>query len=259
MMNKMLLRHVQSLHFSFQQAVNLNCPGFKDRCFEVSVENVCPVCNYAIDMEAEQGINYHDLHSVDQKQFNIISIHRCPHCNQGFVVQHKMVAQEQDNGVYGVTIKYVETSQSTFPAKSSYKDIKEDIRKISPKFYDVYKQSLIAKNSGLNELYGMGFRKAIEYLVKDFAISENPNKRSSIEASSLHSCIENYFKNSDARTALLACKWLGNNETHYVNSNDSDDVSLLENLIEDTLYYIHREQRNKIAIQVNNNKGQKHN
>ena len=170
-----------------------------------------------------------------------------------------MVAQEQDNGVYGVTIKYVETSQSTFPAKSSYKDIKEDIRKISPKFYDVYKQSLIAKNSGLNELYGMGFRKAIEYLVKDFAISENPNKRSSIEASSLHSCIENYFKNSDARTALLACKWLGNNETHYVNSNDSDDVSLLENLIEDTLYYIHREQRNKIAIQVNNNKGQKHN
>lgn len=166
MMNKMLLRHVQSLHFSFQQAVNLNCPGFKDRCFEVSVENVCPVCNYAIDMEAEQGINYHDLHSVDQKQFNIISIHRCPHCNQGFVVQHKMVAQEQDNGVYGVTIKYVETSQSTFPAKSSYKDIKEDIRKISPKFYDVYKQSLIAKNSGLNELYGMGFRKAIEYLVK---------------------------------------------------------------------------------------------
>ena len=62
----------------------------------------------------------------------------------------------------------------------------------------------------------MGFRKAIEYLVKDFAISENPNKRSSIEASSLHSCIENYFKDSDARTALLACKWLGNNETHYV-------------------------------------------
>ena len=258
-MNKILLKHVQPIHFSFQQSVNLRCSEFNNRRFEVNVENVCPICNYGIDMAVGSVINYHDLHSVDQKQFSIISIHGCPHCNCGFIVQHNMIAQEQNNGVYGVTIKYVETSQSTFPAKSSCKDIYEDIRNISPKFYDVYKQSLIAKNSGLSELYGMGFRKAIEYLVKDFAISENPDKQSAIESSTLHSCIETYFKDSDARTDLLACKWLGNNETHYVNSNDSDDVRLLENLIEDTLYYIHRELRNKKAIQVNNNKGQKHN
>ena len=67
--------------------------------------------------------------------------------------------------------------------------------------------------------------------------------------------IEEYFKNSDAKTALLAAKWLGNNETHYVNNNDEKCIQLLENLIEDTIYHIHRELREKKAIQINANKG----
>ena len=101
----------------------------------------------------------------------------------------------------------------------------------------------------------MGFRKSLEYLVKDFAIYENPDDKGKIESISLHECIEKYFKNSDAKTALLAAKWLGNNETHYVNNNNDEAIQLLENLIEDTLGYIHRELRNKKAMQINANKG----
>ena len=73
----------------------------------------------------------------------------------------------------------------------------------------------------------------------------------------LHKCIEKYFKNSDAKTALMACKQLGNNETHYENCNDEQDLQLFEDLIEDTLYYIHREIRNEKAEHINNMKGQK--
>lgn len=101
----------------------------------------------------------------------------------------------------------------------------------------------------------MGFRKSLEYLVKDFAIYENPKDKEKIESMKLHNCIEEYFKNSDAKTALLAAKWLGNNETHYINNNDEEAIQLLENLIEDTIFHIHRELREKMAVQINANKG----
>ncbi|WP_334215259.1 hypothetical protein [Salinimicrobium catena] len=39
-----------------------------------------------------------------------------------------------------------------------------------------YLQSLEAEHHGLDELAGMGYRKAIEYLVKDWAIKNNPDK-----------------------------------------------------------------------------------
>lgn len=73
----------------------------------------------------------------------------------------------------------------------------------------------------------------------------------------LHKCIKKYFRNSDAKTALMACKWLGNNETHYENCNDEQDLQLFEDLIKDTLYYIHREIRHQKAEHINNMKGSK--
>lgn len=103
----------------------------------------------------------------------------------------------------------------------------------------------------------MGFRKALEKLVTDFAINQNSDNDDKILGMSLHNRIETYFKDSDAKTALMACKWLGNHETHHVNCNTAEDLQLLEDLIEDTLFYIHREIRHKKAEHINNMKGTK--
>ena len=89
----------------------------------------------------------------------------------------------------------------------------------------------------------MGFRKALERLVKDYSIHIHPEDEEWIKTdrdATLHNCIEKYFRDSDAKTALMACKWLGNNETHYENCNDDEDLQLFEYLIEDTLYSISR-------------------
>lgn len=151
----------------------------------------------------------------------------------------------------------VEKSQSIYSATASNLQIDEDIRQISPDFYEIYNQCLVAKNDGLNHLYGMGFRKALEKLVTDFAINQHRDDAEKILNMSLHNRIEIYFKDSDAKTALMACKWLGNNEAHYENCNDEQDLQLFENLIKDILYYIHREIRHKQAEHINNTKGQK--
>ena len=103
----------------------------------------------------------------------------------------------------------------------------------------------------------MGYRKALEQLVTDFAINKYPDEKEKILAMSLHNRIESYFRDSDAKTALMACKWLGNNETHYENCNTKEDIVLFEGFIEDTLYYIHRELREEKAKCINEAKGKK--
>lgn len=213
--------------------------------FEINVEDECPICHYGIDMSQDLYRNYHDIHS-DDLEFNIFTIHCCQHCHNGFVVRHHMRV------VDGVI---VEESQMLFPSeiKELFNDI--EISSISPRFCDIYNQCHIAKNNNLTYLYGMGYRKAIEYLVKDYAIKENPGEQAVIENKTLHNCIVDYFKNSEAKDALLACKWIGNDETHYVNNNTIEELFLCEQLIEDVLHYIRREQRQKRAQQVNLTKG----
>lgn len=258
-MNEVSLQGVQFLNLNFVNEVNVVHPEVNSRRYIIKVGNVCPYCNLGIDMTSSAYINYSDMMSADQQRFNILSIYRCPICNRGFFVEHHMISRVASPGPYSDGTEYVEYSQFVFPTTINGDNTVtyDDIRNISPRFYDVYTQCLKAKNSGLSELYGMGFRKALEILVKDFAIFEKLDERCNIESASLHDCIEKYFKDSDAKTGLLACKWLGNNETHYVNPNDKDDLQLLSDLIEDTLYYIHRELRKQRAVQVNNNKGRK--
>lgn len=221
-----------------------------DTKFEVQVLDKCPICQYGIDMSTCNYTNFHDMHDIS-KSFNILSVYCCPHCHNGFVVIHYMNVQKN---------RFVEKSQSVYPTIASSLQADENIRQISPGFYEIYNQCLIAKNEGLNRIYGMGFRKALEKLVKDYSIYGHQKDEKWIRTNreaTLHKCIEKYFKDSDVKTALMACKWLGNNESHYENCNTEEDLQLFEDLIEDTLYYIHREIRHKKAEHINNTKGTK--
>lgn len=246
---KIEINHVQALDNNFLQEVMsqgiLNDMMPMDTNFEIRVLDKCPICQYGIDMSTCNYSNYHDIHD-DSKSFNIISIYSCPHCHNGFVVMHHMKVQK--NGC-------IEKSQSVYPTTASNLQIDEDIRQISPDFYEIYNQCLIAKNNGLNQLYGMGFRKALEQLVTDFVINQNCNDTDKILKMTLHNRIETYFKDSDVKTVLMACKCLGNNETHYENCNTDKDLQLFEDLIEDTLFYIRREIRHKKAEHINSTKG----
>lgn len=217
--------------------------------FIVSVPDKCPICQSAFDM-SHPNQSYYD--EVDRcEHFNIFSIYMCPCCRNGFVLKHHML---RDKGPLNM-VRCMEISYpSAFPAEFENVNVDEQIYMISPRFYEIYKQCLAAKNNGYTELYGMGFRKALETLVKDYAIHIHPEDKEWIttnRSATLHECIKKYFKNSDAKTALMACKWLGNDETHYENHNTVEDLQLFEDLIEDVLYYIHRESRGEKAKSIN--------
>ncbi len=239
-MNKIALSNIQALDTNFRQN-SMGAGGLFDYNglpLEVNSADKCPICHFGIDLSQNSWWNYHDIHSSEQEKFNIFSIHICPHCHHGFVTEHHMMVKPNNNDEDDSVP--VEESQVVYPHSTPDLNINEQIRKISPRFYDVYRQCLIAKNEGLSDLYGMGYRKALEQLVTDFAINKYPDEKEKILAMSLHNRIESYFRDSDAKTALMACKWLGNNETHYENCNTKEDIILFEGLIEDTLLYSSR-------------------
>ena len=219
---------------------------------EVLSDDMCPLCHFGMDLSQYSWRNFHDWSHADQQDFSIFSMYVCPHCHRGFVVVHKMVVSGGCEGAGECVVR--EESQAAYPHIVKLSDMDDVVYSVSPKFYDVYQQCLTAKANGLYDLYGMGFRKAVEYLVTDFAIKMRPEENDKIRDMSLHNRIMRYISDDDVRKTLLACKLLGNNEVHYDNSNTSDDMILFEKLIGDVIRYIGRALRQVRVEEINKTK-----
>lgn len=63
-----------------------------------------------------------------------------------------------------------------YPAPVRVKDFSQEIKDLSPNFVKIYHQAEQAENTGLSDICGLGYRKALEFLVKDYAIAFNPTE-----------------------------------------------------------------------------------
>lgn len=119
--------------------------------------------------------------------------------------------------------------KSTFPVV---------IQELSPLFCEIYNQSEEAGSIELDQLVGIGLRKALEFLVKDFAVSEHADKESEIRSSLLGSCITQYVNDANVRECAKRAVWLGNDETHYTRKWETKDVTDLKLLVRLTVNWI---------------------
>ena len=78
-------------------------------------------------------------------------------------------------------------------------EFSEAITELSPMFVQIYKQSVVAETFGLHQLHGIGLRKALEFLVKDFAKSQMPTEKDAIENTQPLQCINNYLDDQRIR------------------------------------------------------------
>src|SRR5699024_8665402 len=107
------------------------------------------------------------------------------------------------------------------------------IREISNGFYEIYMQSATAEEYGLDEISGMGYRKALEFLMKDFAILNNPEDEEVIKNSFLSNVIKDYYNDSsEIQNLATASSWIGNDETHYERRNDDKSIKDLKNYLQ---------------------------
>ncbi|HBE44664.1 MAG TPA: hypothetical protein DDW17_04220 [Deltaproteobacteria bacterium] len=61
------------------------------------------------------------------------------------------------------------------PKEVPANEVSPEIQKLSPNFFSIYKQALATEALNLTQMTGLGLRKALEFLVKDYAISKYPN------------------------------------------------------------------------------------
>jgi hypothetical protein len=125
-----------------------------------------------------------------------------------------------------------------YPYSKENKDFPEEISELSPDFVAIYNQAHHAEQKGLDLICGVGYRKAFEYLIKDFVIYFNPDETEKIKRIPLQQCIQQYINQPDIKEMAERAVWLGNYETHYVRKWEDKDIQDLKNLIDLTVYFI---------------------
>ncbi|MEQ9351683.1 MAG: hypothetical protein RJQ00_03785 [Vicingaceae bacterium] len=115
------------------------------------------------------------------------------------------------------------------------------------KFIKTYLQSLEAESNGHDEIAGMGYRKSIEYLVKDWAIQNKPEDKDKILGLWLAGCINEYFT-GELKEILERATWLGNDQSHYNKLFDEYNVDHLKELIGLIMVELDREHKKRHYI-----------
>jgi hypothetical protein len=112
------------------------------------------------------------------------------------------------------------------------------IRKISPKFIKIYNQALEADAGGLKEISGLGFRKALEFLLKDYTTLIHPQDKEKISKMPISQVINIYVKEEDIKQIAHRAIWLGNDWAHYTKAFENNTVEDLRKLIKLTTSWI---------------------
>ena len=116
-------------------------------------------------------------------------------------------------------------------SEPKYFNASHEIKNISHSFQQIYNQAEVAESVGLSQICGLGYRKALEFLIKDFCIFLNQDKAESIRKTKLSRVVYNYIDDPNIKDCAERAAWLGNDETHYVKKWLDKDIIDLKKLI----------------------------
>ncbi len=199
---------------------------------EIEIPTQCPRCMVAY---AERPLTPYYFDSDEDVCKPLFVLFSCPHCQSCFMAEYVVFNKIYDPCQGDFICSYPE------PEPNSMVKFSDHIATLSPQFVEIYHQSQKAEFAGLNELCGMGYRKALEFLVKDFAAYSHPDKISEIENAFLGNCISTYIDNEKIKTLATASAWLGNDETHYVRKHQNYNSQDLKRFINTLVAFIEYE------------------
>jgi hypothetical protein len=138
---------------------------------------------------------------------------------------------------------------SVRPVKPPENTVPETVAKLSPSFVSIFKEANEAKHLGLKEVAGPGYRKAFEFLIKDYAKALAPGKEKEIEGKFSGAVVEEFVPDLRIQAVAKRCLWLGNDETHYLRRWTEHDIEDLVTLIKLTTNWIEIEQLSKKYVE----------
>lgn len=204
-------------------------PGISPYSGSYKEPTICPICKHAIKPTEIFLKDYKDKH---EKWF-LSGFYLCTSCFQTFVTLHKCsLSSSGSHRSYQSELIYTE------PVRFCAEQFDAGISDLSPQFVKIYNQALAAESSGLDEIAGLGYRKAMEFLIKDFCIHLKPDDAEKIKSMPLAQCIKFYVNNEQIQTLATRAAWIGNDEAHYVRKQEDRDVSDMKSFIKATVYFV---------------------
>lgn len=212
----------------YQQVKVLNMSTYNESHENVDIATTCPHCGVSLIPEIPYASLIED--TVDDSHNKLFVLNYCPHCNECFVSRHIY-----DNSVD--VYMFDSSSQTNF----FHVDFSKNIQTFSPSFVSIFTEAAHAESLGLTSICGMGYRKALEFLVKDYSIFTSPGDSDSIAKMPLAQCIDKYITNSKLKTLAKASAWLGNDETHYTKKHSAYGLPELKAFITAFITYVDSE------------------
>lgn len=199
----------------------------------------CPVCHANISPDLLSSVYYR---AKDSEQSNIASpqyigvcLYRCPQCFNAFLVQYLF----PDSAPVSIA-----------PTRHIERSFSEHIRQCSPQFVSTYNQASTAEALGLSDICGLGYRRSLEFLIKDYLISLSQEDAEQIRRMPLGQCIQTRVDNDKLKAVASRAVWLGNDFAHYERRFNNLDLSDMKRFINATLAWVELELTTAEALAI---------
>ena len=153
----------------------------------------------------------------------------CSNCDSSFLGIYTFNPLPENETPVNPFPTYPLSLEKLFPNQLHYEEFPE-IQTFSPSFAIIYSQTLSAEKEGLTELTGMGFRKALEFLVRDYLVFLEPEKEEDIRKLTFANCIKKL--DTDLQEVADGANWLSNDFVHYTKMHHEFNIEDLKEFID---------------------------
>lgn len=199
---------------------------------QIDLPNSCPWCysNISPTIEAQSITS---LQTDSTLPFSLILM--CPKCEKHFSATYSVNSTRLANGFRQIDQLVI---KEEYPLPKPSFEYPYEIDSVSSEFSKIISQSSHAEGIGLNHLAGIGYRKALEFLVKDYLIKHKHLNADTISKKLLGKCISEDIDDSRLKSLAKAATWIGNDETHYVRKHDDRDIQDMKKFLHKMTLFI---------------------
>ena len=207
--------------------------GGKERQYSLDhVPPECPVCHRAC-----MAYYHNNFVHFDKDRTRMQIVLQCPstNCSRVFIASYE--------AAHAITTTELTTFYfvDSVPFTPIEHDFGDEIRTTSPSFVEIFNEAEAAESYGLKQICGAGYRKALEFLVKDYLISVLKIPAETVEGKYLGNCVKDHLAGTKIAISAERAAWLGNDESHYVRLWADKDLNDLKKLIRLTVSWMQTE------------------
>ena len=193
----------------------------------VEIESTCPICHKAGKPEYANGCL---IRSFNEKEKPLLfTVWYCTNCKQYYVSLYHMKS----------SLKNVEKDvRYPYPKEIEEGLIPQDVKDKYPDFSKIFSEASKCEKQGLFTIAGTGYRKALEFLVKDYLQKEQNLTKEAIGECRLEKCCQK-IEFEPIQKLANAATWLGNDETHYVVKHPEYDIDQMKSFLYALISSIH--------------------